>query len=104
MNPVMNNTKWEELRTAMLALPDAPQWRSRIVGTGYESGWDGEWFYHFRDGGYSDLEWVEVKVSSPAQEEAVLAALRAIHLPGHRTGDGFKIYGYLKPGQSMDYF
>lgn len=81
MNPAMNDTQWEELRMAMLALADSPRWRNRIVDTGYESAWDGEWFYHFRDGGYSDLEWVEIKVNSPAQEEAVLAVLREIHAP-----------------------
>lgn len=103
MNPVMNDTKWEELRTAMCVLPDAPRWRNRIVDTGYESPWNGEWFHHFLEGGYADVEWVEIKVSSPMQEAVVLAALREIHLPGHRTDHGFKIYGYLKPGQSLDY-
>lgn len=103
MNPVINDTKWKELRTAMCALPDAPQWRNKIVGTGYESPWDGEWFYHFGEGGYADVEWVEIKVSSTTQQEAVLAALREIHLPGHRTDDGFRVYGYLKPGESVDY-
>ncbi|WP_205200289.1 DUF6678 family protein [Burkholderia sp. Cy-637] len=103
MNPMMNDTKWEELRAAMHALSDAPQWRNKIVGTGYVSPWDGEWFHHFRNGGYADLEWVEIKVNSLSQEQAVLAALKAIHLPGHRTDVGFKIYGHLKPGQFIDY-
>jgi len=56
MHPVMNNTKWEELRAAMLELGmPSPKWRTRIIGSGVESGWDSEWFYHFKEGGYTDL-------------------------------------------------
>jgi len=102
--PAMNNTKWEELRLAMYSLGDlSPQWRTRVMYTGYESSWDGEWFYHFRGGGYDDIEWVEIKVRSAEQSDAVLNALRPIHVPGEKTPEGFKVYGYLPDGQGCEY-
>jgi hypothetical protein len=30
-------------------------------------------------------------------------ALTAIHLPGEETEDGFRVYGYALPGQTLDY-
>lgn len=93
----MNNAKWDELRLAMHYLgPISPKWRTRDLESGYESPWDGEWFYHFRTGGYEAIEWVEIKVDSPEQEHAVLNALRSIHVPGNRTEVGFKVYGYAR--------
>lgn len=104
MVPVMNDTKWAELRAAMHALGDArPRWRTRIVGSGVESGWDREWFHHVGEGGYADIEWVEIGVANADQASIVLAALRAIHLPGVRTDAGFKVFGYLPVGQACDY-
>lgn len=104
MIPVMNNTKWEEIRLAMYSLGDLhPKWRTRDIETGYVPEWDGEWFYHFRDGGYDCIEWVEIRVSSAEQDRAVLAALKAIHVPGERTEDGFRVFGYVEPGKSVKY-
>jgi hypothetical protein len=100
----MNNTKWEEVHRAMYALGDLhPKWRTKILDTGYVSSWDDEWFYHFKDGGYDDIEWAEIKVASPEQSVAVLIALKAIHLPGERTDAGFKIYGHLPVGKVCGY-
>lgn len=104
MNPLMSNTKWEELRRAMLDLETlSPQWRTKITDSGYICPWDGEWFYHFKDGGYQDIEWVEIRVTSSEQDEAVLNALKTIHVPGHRVENGFRIYGYSKDGEFIDY-
>ena len=104
MYPVMNNTKWEELRAAMLELEKpSPKWRTRILGTGFESGWDSEWFYHFRNGGYDDLEWVEITPATVEQAPMLLAALRAIHLPGIKTDVGFKVFGHLPEGMPCEY-
>ena len=103
MYPVMNNTKWDELRLAMYGLCDPPpEWRAKDV-SGFVSPWDGEWFYHFREGGYDSIEWVEIRVISPAQNAAVLASLREVHLPGHRIEQGFRVYGYARDGASVDY-
>jgi len=104
MYPVMNNTKWEELRTAMLELGvPSPKWRIRNLGSGVESGWDSEWFYHFKEGGYEDLEWVEIKPATVEQAPMLLAALRAIHLPGTQTDVGFKVFGHVPEGMPCDY-
>lgn len=103
MNSVMNNTKWEELRLAMLEFEDSPRWRTRDVQTGYESHWDREWYYHFRDGGYSSIEWVEIAADSPEQLLAIQAALARVHVPGERTEAGFRVYGYIPAGKAVDY-
>jgi hypothetical protein len=101
--PLMNYTKWDELRLAMYGLGDLrPLWRTKDV-SGYVSRWDGEWFYHFRDGDYVSIEWAEVQVSSAEQDAAVVELLRRIHVPGHRTEDGFRIYGYAPDGMVIDY-
>ncbi len=104
MNPVMNNTKWEELRAAMceLAKP-SPRWRTRLLASGFESGWDAEWFYHFKDGGYDDLEWVEISAATVEQAPVLLAALRTIHLPGIKTDVGYKVFGHVPDGTPCEW-
>jgi Family of unknown function (DUF6678) len=103
MNPVMNDTKWEELRLAMYNLGAlSPRWRTKDL-SGHISQWDAEWFYHFRNGGYVSIEWVEIQVSSVEQDAAVVASLKAIHLPGQRIERGFRIYGYTSDGVTVAY-
>nr|GEU28042.1 hypothetical protein [Tanacetum cinerariifolium] len=76
MLPLMNDTKWDELRLAMYELgPLSPKWRTLDVENGHLSEWDGEWFYHFRNGGYKFIKWVEIAIESPAQRQAVLTEL-----------------------------
>lgn len=102
--PLMNNTKWDELRLAMYSLGQVhPKWRTKDIEAGYISEWDGEWYYHFRDGGYERIEWVEVRINSTEQEEAVMAALRTIHVPGEKTEHGYRVFGYAEPGKSVTY-
>jgi len=104
MQPVLNNTKWRELQSAMYGLnSDSPKWRTRCITNGYISDWDGEWFYHFSEGGFTDIEWVELKIDSEEQRKLVLPILQAIHLPGEITEAGYKIYGYIKEGFSVDF-
>jgi hypothetical protein len=50
---VMNNTKWEELRSAMHGIESAPRYRC-MTTAGHYSDADAEWFYHLRAGGYDD--------------------------------------------------
>ena len=102
--PVMNNTKWDELRLPMYSLVALrPKWRTKDIETGFIPEWDGEWFHHFRSGGYECIEWVEVKVTSPAQDDAVLQALRSIHVPGEKTEHGYRVFGYGEPGKTIAY-
>ena len=101
---VMNNSKWEELRVAMYELgPLHPQFRIKNLDREEPWRWDGEWFYHFRLGEYDSIEYVELRVRSAEQRELVRQRLRAIHLPGVETGDGFRIYGWIKRGEFVDY-
>jgi predicted protein tyrosine phosphatase len=102
--PVMNNTKWEEIHVAMLELDSlSPKWRTKDRETGFVCPWDGEWFYHFREGGYESIEWVEIGVTSPEQDHEVEAVLAKIHVPGHRTAEGFRVYGYQEAGVALAY-
>ncbi len=101
---MLNNTKWNELRLGMYELGDlSPRWRTRDLETGYVSEWDGEWFYHFSVGGYGTIEWVELAIAGERQRSAVLEVLRRIHVPGEETQNGFKVFGYARPGQGVEY-
>ena len=73
------------------------------MGTGYESAWNGDWYYHFRNGGYRDIEWAELRITSPQQRRAVRKRLVAIHLPGEETELGFRVFGYVPAGTVVDY-
>ena len=104
MLPLMNNTKWDELRLAMYELgPLSPRWRTRDVENGHVSDWDGEWFYHFRNGGYKFIQWVEIAVESAEQRQAVLSELTKVHVPGEHTELGFRVLGYAGLGIEVSY-
>lgn len=104
MITVMNTTKWQELRIAMHELTsNRPKWRTKCVTNGYISEWDGEWYYHFSEGGFKEIEWVEIKVENEEQKRMVLKELKSIHLPGHEVDVGYKVYGYVQSGQLVDY-
>ena len=103
MYPLMNDTKWDELRLAMFGLGElSPLWRTKDIN-GYDCPWDGEWFYRFRIGGYSTIEWVEIQVSTDEQVPSVFDILHKIHLPGHRVEGGFRVYGYAPQGLAEAY-
>jgi hypothetical protein len=101
-NPVMSNTKWDEVRLAMYALDPSPMW-STFVKNGHRYGPDGEWFYHFRNGSYEDIIHVDIHVASSQQRELVQSALKKIHVPGEETADGFRVFGFVERGQFIDY-
>lgn len=102
--PVMNDTKWRELQRAMYEIEEfCPRWRTRSLENGVVSAWDGEWFYHFAEGGFSDIEWLEIETEDAAEAAVVLAKLKKIHVPGFQREHGFRVYGYVKAGQSVDY-
>jgi len=102
--PVMNDTKWDELRLAMWGLtPKQPKWRTKDLETGFISAWDGDWFYHFRVGGYATIEWVEIHCEPVAQRSVVQQELARVHVPAERTDDGFRVYGFIIPGNSIHF-
>lgn len=100
---IMNNTKWDELRSAMYELDPSPKWRTCDLENGYVCRWDGEWFYHFNEGGYEKIDWCEIRIDSDEQEKEVLAILRRIHVPGERSENGFRIFGYSPPDRAAEY-
>lgn len=79
-----------------------PRWRIKETN-GHICPWDGEWFYHFRDGGYATIEWVEIQTSSVDQNAAILELLQEIHLPGHPIDQGFRVDGYVSEGVAVDW-
>ncbi len=103
LHPLMNNTKWDELRVAMYELEPSPKWRTRDIETGYVCNWDGEWYYHFRNGGYECIHWVELLIESAEQREQVLVELSRIHVPGFEKNGNIFVVGYSETGQAIDY-
>jgi len=100
----MNNTKWRELQLAMHQLKElSPQWRTCCITNGYVSDWDGEWYYHFSEGGFQDIEWLEIKVDSLEQKDLVFSELKKIHVPGQESEYGFKVFGFVVEGVSVEY-
>ena len=87
----------------MHSLEPRPRWRTRDVESGHESDWDGDWFHHFRIGGYNTIQWAEIKANSAVQRETVLNRLREIHVPGVTTDEGFMVFGYSVQGEPVKY-
>ncbi|QGY32443.1 DUF6678 family protein [Pantoea cypripedii] len=98
----MNNTKWNEIRLAMVGMASPPLWKTTSLN-GYKSAVDGEWFYHFSEGGYSDIQYLDVLTHSDEQHTVVGAILRAIHLPGIETSTGYRIFGYADSACNVVY-
>lgn len=98
-----NDTKWDELRLAMYGKEGPPQFRCKML-SGHYGNPDGEWFHHFRDGGYADIEFVDILPRADTDRPEILSHLTAIGLAGHATDQGFRIYGYIRPGQAVDRF
>jgi len=104
MHALLNDTKWEELRLAMYNLGNlSPRWRTLDIKNGYLSSWDSGWYYHFREGGYKAIRWVEIETVGENQTEAVLRELVRMSLPGERTPHGFRVYGYVDSGRYVQY-
>ncbi|MGY2971247.1 hypothetical protein ACVWWU_001646 [Pantoea sp. PA1] len=98
----MNNTKWNEIRVAMVSMESPPSWKITLLN-GYESAVDGEWFYHFSEGGYLDIQYLDILTNSVAQHAMVGTILRAIHLPGIESKNGYRILGYADASSYVDY-
>ena len=98
----MNNTKWNEIRLAMVSMKSPPLWKITYIN-GYETAVDGEWFYHFSEGGYLDIHYLDVITNSVEQHALVGAILRIIHLPGMETETGYRIFGYADSFSNVNY-
>ena len=102
LHPVMNNTKWREFRTAMLAIESVTTYRTMSTN-GYYAQPDAEWFYHFQEGGYDYIRYVDIFATDKPHRQEIRSALKKIHLPADETENGFRVYGYVLYGQSVDY-
>jgi len=102
MYSCMNNTKWNEIRQAMISMASPPLWKITFLD-GYESAVDGEWFYHFSEGGYLDIQYLDILTNSVEQHVMVGTILRAINTPGMETSTGYRILGYADPVSNADY-
>ena len=94
-----NDTKWLELRALVLSFEAAhrPKFRSRCISNGYISEWDGEWYHHFCEGGFKDIEWIELKFK-PADCINLLSGILEIGLVGEGRSNLLRIYGYVPKG------
>jgi hypothetical protein len=102
---VANDTKWRELRNAMLDLEqvDRPAFRCKNVENDYLGQWDGEWHHHWQQDGWEWMEWVELSVKIDRQRDLVRATLKRIRFAGEETAEGFRIYGYIRNGMLANY-
>ena len=102
---VANDTKWRELRRAILELENdqRPRFRCMNVETGRFGPWDAEWFYHWMQGGWDWMEWVDLQVRTPQHRDIIRSIIRHIRFAGEETTEGFRLYGYVRAGQVVDY-
>ena len=101
LNPLMNNTKWDEVRLAMYDMPSSP---SFIVHDVDGKSWpDSEWFYHFRVASYDTILATDILFSDEEQRKEVLSRLRAINVPGEILDDRVRVLGYSRDGQEVHY-
>lgn len=58
------------------------------------SEWDGEWYYHFIEGGFKDIEWFELEFKTVNCAE-FFGRLIQIGLIGEVRDKSLRIYGYV---------
>ncbi|MGF2687284.1 DUF6678 family protein [Marinobacter sp. DUT-3] len=113
---VMSNTKWEKLRALMIEESDRrPVWRVRCLRDTreVEPQWDGDWYYHLPE--FKHIEWLEI---SPIQKERkgyllpdkvtdntdyFVGLLKSNNIPFSIEGESLRIWGYLRPGQAVEF-
>jgi hypothetical protein len=83
--------------------PLSPRFRVKKIEAAQPGPWDGEWYYHFREGGYGSMEWVELQLKDESQRDDVSSVLASINLPGAHTTGGFIVYGHVMPGTFVEY-
>jgi hypothetical protein len=96
-----NNTKWSELRHAMVSLyPRAPRFRVKTFSWHGEEQWDGEWYYHFRsDYEWKNMECVDLKPRTSAdavQLDEIAEICRRIGFEIEQYKDFIRVVGYRK--------
>jgi len=113
---IMNNTKWEKLRKLMISLGEAsPRYRVQCLRTDevYGTYWDGDWFYHLPT--YKWIEWLEidpvarerrgqrVKNKETDQTQLLTDMLKDCSIPFSMEGGYIRVWGYKRPGASIEF-
>ena len=98
-----NDTKWSELRQAMVSLyPRAPRFRVKTLNLPEDSHSDGEWYYHFRsDYVWKDMEWVDLipyQTTDAVSFDEIASICRHIGFEIERHRDFIRVVGYFKHG------
>jgi hypothetical protein len=100
--PILNNTKWAELRSEMLAAPrdQAPRFRARSVFAppDFCTEWEGEFHYHMHP--VADIEWLELKARS---QEWLQNTLRGHNIPFSVEDGTVRVWGYTRPGRQPEW-
>ncbi|CAN7504563.1 hypothetical protein LJR131_003480 [Polaromonas sp. LjRoot131] len=102
LHPVLNHTKWAELRAEMLSAPpdQCPKFRARSVFAppGFCTDWDGEFYYHIHP--VADLEWMELQALS---NNWLREALNRHSIPYSLEGGVIRVWGYTRPGPQPEW-
>ncbi|RYF83625.1 MAG: hypothetical protein EOO29_02715 [Comamonadaceae bacterium] len=102
LHPVLNHTKWAELRTEMLAAPaeQRPQFRARSVFAppDFCTDWDGEFYYHAQP--VADLEWMELRATS---SDWLRDELRRHSIRYSLEAGAVRVWGYTRPGPQPEW-
>lgn len=97
LHPVMNNTKWAELRSEMLSASteQAPKFRAHSVLAPQEfcTDWDGDFYYHLHP--VADIEWMELQAASAIW---LREALLRHNIPFSVEAGIVRVWGYTRPG------
>lgn len=112
LSGVLNNTKWQELFTALEPIQGKLEFFRKDVNEKEKIPpyWDSDIYHVFA--GWSHIEWLCIRalvsiprgaLLKPKIEDhtlELLAAVRSTGIPYTKTSDGIKIWGYLRPGSS----
>ncbi len=102
LHPVLNHTKWAELRTEMLSAPSEqhPQFRARSIFAppDFCTSWDGEFYYHVHP--VADLEWMELQATS---SDWLRDILRRHSIPYSLEEGVMRVWGYTRPGPQPEW-
>ena len=110
---VLNDTKWAKLRVLMLEFGyPRPRYRVRCLRETGEY-WDGEWYYHLPT--YKYIEWLDIdpvvreirghllEDKKTDYTQKLIDLLKGNHIPFSIEGTFIRIWGYQRPGQSIEF-
>jgi hypothetical protein len=99
----MNIPKWEELRLAMLSFERQPPWRTRDAEKGMNHPGTPNGSITSASAAFTPQSGLRLPHRVPSTFRKLKEALARLHVPGERTEDGFKVYGFIPIGKALDY-